>query len=356
MGSPDKLPLLAESLKMLTNNLRENDKISIVVYAGAAGLVLEPTSGNNKAKIREALDQLRAGGSTAGAAGIELAYKVATEQFIKDGNNRVILATDGDFNVGTSSNEALIELIEEKRKTGVFLSVLGFGTGNYQDDKMEALADKGNGNYAYIDNLNEARKVLVTEFGGTLFTIAKDVKIQIDFNSDHIQAYRLIGYENRLLNNEDFADDTKDAGELGAGHSVTALYEIIPKAIQTDIGINTDTIPTVDYSSLDATELARVKLRYKAPQEDKSQLLETKIDHLYIQDWGQCSSNIRWAATVAEFGMLLRNSIYKGNANFKHCENIAKDATGRDPFGYRQEMIQLIRKAEGLSEDVVAED
>ena len=349
MGSSDKLPLLKESLKMLTDNLREEDKVSIVVYADASGLVLEPTSGNNKAKIREALDKLKSGGSTAGAAGIELAYKMAAQEFIEGGNNRVILATDGDFNVGISSNDALVELIEEKRKTGVFLSVLGFGTGNIQDDKMESLADKGNGNYAYIDNIKEARKVLVTEFGGTLFTIAKDVKIQVDFNSKFVQAYRLIGYENRLLNNEDFADDTKDAGELGAGHTVTALYEIIPTGLHTDKDFSTNTIPTVDFSSLGLNEMARVKLRYKKPTENNSQLIEHHLNKTNHLDWGQCSTNIRWAAVVAEFGMLLRDSAHKGTATYAHCEQMARESTGRDPFGYRQEMVDLIGKAKQMS-------
>ena len=228
MNQPNKLPLLQSSIKLLTDQLRPEDKVSIVVYAGAAGSVLKPTSGADKIKIKDAIDQLQAGGSTAGGAGIQLAYKIARNNFIEGGNNRIILATDGDFNVGASSDAELVRMIEEERKSGVFLTVLGFGTGNYKDNKMQELANKGNGNHAYIDNIQEARKVLVSEFGGTVFTIAKDVKLQLEFNPAHVQAYRLIGYENRLLAAEDFNDDTKDAGELGSGHTVTAMYEIIP--------------------------------------------------------------------------------------------------------------------------------
>lgn len=265
MFSANKLPLLKSAFKLLVNQLRAEDKVSIVVYAGAAGVLLEPTSGDDKTKIMEALNQLSAGGSTAGGAGIELAYKMAEQNFKKNGNNRIILATDGDFNVGVSNNKDLEELIEEKRKSGVFLSVLGFGYGNYKDSKLEILADKGNGNHAYIDSMQEAQKVFVEEFGGTLFTIAKDVKIQIEFNPTKVQAYRLIGYENRLLADEDFIDDTKDAGELGSGHTVTALYEVIPVGVKT-----TYLKPVADLKYTEQTlknetnnELFTVKFRYK---------------------------------------------------------------------------------------------
>lgn len=333
MQGPDRLPLLVESLQLLTDNLREQDRVAIVVYAGAAGQVLESTSGADKNKIKEALSRLRAGGSTAGAAGIQQAYDVARANFVAGGNNRVILATDGDFNVGVASNEALEALVVRERASGVFLSVLGFGRGNLQDEKMETLADKGNGNFAYIDQLNEAKKVLVNEFGGTLFTVAKDVKIQVDFNPDLVASYRLIGYENRLLNNEDFTDDTKDAGELGAGHTITALYEIVPVA-RPDVS--------------QPTTPALVKMRYKLPTSETSRQLDfpVRMDH---NDWEQSSTNLRWAAAVAEFGMLLRDSKHKGIATYEHCAQIARQAMGRDPFGYRQEMVRLVTKAEQLT-------
>lgn len=351
MSDYNKLPLLKESLKMLVNNLRPSDKVSIVVYAGAAGVVLAPTGGSDKPKITEALEALEAGGSTAGGAGIQLAYQVAREQFVQNGNNRVILATDGDFNVGVSSESELVRLIEKEKESGIFLSVLGFGMGNYKDHKMQELADKGNGNHAYIDNLAEARKVLVNEFGGTLFTIAKDVKLQVEFNPAHVQGYRLIGYENRLLNREDFDDDAKDAGELGAGHQVTALYEIIPTGVKTQwLGI----IPGLKYQeSYTRTkgasgELGTVKLRYKDPDKNKSELIEQPVlagtlpPHLISQDQ-------RWAAAVAEFGMLLRNSEFKGNATYEHNLELAQNALGRDPHGYRSEMVRLLETARNLT-------
>ncbi|MDP5016876.1 MAG: VWA domain-containing protein, partial [Dolichospermum sp.] len=272
MGEADKLPLVQQSLKLLVNKLRPEDRVSLVVYAGNAGVVLPATPGNQKTKILAAIDRLQAGGSTAGGQGIELAYKIAKQNFLKSGNNRVILATDGDFNVGVSSDAELTRLIEQKRDQGIFLTVLGFGTGNYKDGKMEQLADKGNGNYAYIDTLLEAKKVLVNDIRGTLFTIAKDVKIQVEFNPAKVQAYRLIGYENRLLQNQDFNDDKKDAGEIGSGHSVTALYEIIPTGTKSDVKL-----PEVDplryqRSGVTATdtadnEIMLVKLRYKSPQD-----------------------------------------------------------------------------------------
>lgn len=330
MGSADKLPLLVESLKMLTDNLREADQVAIVVYAGAAGLVLPPTSGANKAAINDALGRLQAGGSTAGAAGIQLAYQTAQENFIEGGNNRIILATDGDFNVGIASETELETLIEQKRESGIFLSVLGFGRGNLQDAKMQILADKGNGNHAYIDQLSEARKVLVSEFGGTLYTIAKDVKIQLEFNPEQVASYRLIGYENRLLENEDFRNDAKDAGELGAGHTITALYEIVPT-------------PAADANDLTAF----VRLRHKAPDANRAQEMQLEVP-ARANSFGQSSLNLRWASAVAEFAMLLRDSEHRGEASFEHNLQIARAARGLDPFGYRQEMIGLIEKAREL--------
>ncbi|MFH6985151.1 vWA domain-containing protein [Marinoscillum luteum] len=343
MNAPNKLPLLISSLKMLTNELRPQDQVAIVVYAGAAGLVLPPTDGANKSAIIEALENLEAGGSTAGGAGIKLAYKVAKEHFVEGGNNRVILATDGDFNIGASSNGEMQRLIEEKREEGVFLTVLGFGMGNYKDSKMETLADKGNGNYAYIDNILEAKKVLVTEFGGTLFTIAKDVKIQVEFNPNVVQAYRLIGYENRKLNDEDFNDDKKDAGELGSGHTVTALYEIIPVGVKSNF---TKEVDDLKYQSQtitgDTDELLTVKFRYKEPDENTSQLIEQPLanDSLFDED-----ENLNWAATVASFGMVLRDSEFKGNLTFSKILTMAHQSAGVDEFGYRAEFIKLVNIA-----------
>lgn len=327
----NKLPLLVESFKLLTNNLREQDKVAIVTYAGRSGLVLPATSGANQQKIKAALDALQAGGSTAGAAGIELAYRVARENFVEGGNNRIILATDGDFNVGVSSNTELETLITRERESGIFLSLLGFGTGNLQDDKMQLLADKGNGNHAYIDQLDEAKKVLVNEFGGTLFTVAKDVKLQVIFDPKSVSQYRLVGYENRLLNNADFKDDTKDAGELGAGHTVTALYEIVPAKRRRSA----------------AGSVAEVRLRYKQPDAQESIEMQTNVAGL-AEAFGQCSLDLRWAAAVAEFAMLLRQSEHKGIADYAHCETLARQAQGRDPFGYRAEMIRMIQAAARL--------
>ncbi len=347
MDSPNKLPLLKSSLKMLTNELRAQDKVSIVVYAGAAGLVLEPTDGNDKQKIMEALDRLQAGGSTAGGAGIRLAYEVAKKHFVKGGNNRVILATDGDFNIGESSNAGMERLIEEKRNEGVFLTVLGFGMGNYKDSKMEILADKGNGNYAYIDTMKEAKKVLVNEFGGTLFTIAKDVKIQVEFNPAHVQGYRLIGYENRLLNDEDFNDDKKDAGELGSGHTVTALYEIIPTGVESEFLKDIDPLKYQEkkvVGNANSSELMTVKFRYKAPDGDVSKLI-TKTVKKGVKN---PSENLNWASAVAGYGMLLRDSEFKGDLDFKKVLTIAKSAKGIDEHGYRAEFIQLVQLAEGM--------
>jgi Ca-activated chloride channel family protein len=340
MGAANKLPLLKGAFKLLINQLREKDRVSIVVYAGAAGVVLEPTSGRNKEKILSALDKLRAGGSTAGGEGIELAYKLAEKHFKKNGNNRVILATDGDFNVGASSDEAMQKLIKEKRKSGVFLSVLGFGYGNYKDSKLETLADKGNGNHAYIDTMQEAQKVFGKEFGGTLYTIAKDVKIQVEFNPKRVQAYRLIGYENRLLADEDFLDDTVDAGELGSGHSVTALYEIIPVGVKSDF---LKSIPDLKYTAsntLDknySNELFTVKFRYKKPDENES------IEMTHVQDTkvAEASEDMNFASAVALFGMQLRGSKYANSSNLPMVVALAKLGKGEDVNGYRAEFIRL---------------
>ena len=346
MQSMNKLPLLKSSLKMLVNNLREQDRVAITVYAGAAGLVLPPTAGSNRQKIIDAIDNLEAGGSTAGAAGIKLAYQTAREHFVKNGNNRVILATDGDFNVGTSSDGELVSLIEKERESGVFLTVLGFGTGNYKDNKMQQLADSGNGNHYYIDNINEGRKVLVSEFGGTLFTIAKDVKIQIEFNPNKVQGYRLIGYENRILNKEDFNDDKKDAGELGSGHRVTALYEIIPSGTKSEFLGSVDDLKyqkqEVAKSASKTDEMLTIKLRYKQPDGDVSQKIEKPVLSTILNEKGT-SNNFRFAAAVAEFGMLLRDSEFKKNATYAQAALLAKGAMGKDENGYRRELVDMIK-------------
>lgn len=330
---------------MLVEQLRPQDHIAIVVYAGAAGLVLEPTSGNEKRKILHALDQLEAGGSTAGGAGINLAYEVAKKNFKRDGNNRIILATDGDFNIGESSNASMERLIEEKRKDGVFLTVLGFGMGNYKDSKMEILADKGNGNYAYIDNITEARKVLVNEFGGTLFTIAKDVKLQVEFNPAKVNAYRLIGYENRALKNEDFNNDKKDAGDLGSGHTVTALYEVIPVGVESEF-FKIDDLKyqktTVDPKAKNSGELMTIKFRYKKPDEDVSKLIVHPLVDSNVS-LALTSDNFRWSASVAAFGMLLRESEYIKNFGYDAVVQMAQQSKGEDTEGYRIEFINMVK-------------
>jgi len=351
MNSPNKLPLLKKSFKLLIENMRADDRIAIVVYAGAAGLVLPSTPGKEADKIIAALDKLQAGGSTAGGAGIKLAYKVAKENFIKDGNNRIILATDGDFNIGASSDAEMVRLIEEKRKEGVFLTVLGLGRGNYKDSKMEKLADKGNGNYAYIDTIMEAKKVLVTEMGATLLTIAKDVKIQIEFNPARVKGYRLVGYENRMLRNEDFNDDTKDAGEMGAGHSVTAFYEIVPAG-------SDEKLPGVDElkyqdakvsaAAKKSPELATIKFRYKPPKEDKSKPIVKPIMDKGIH-WKKTSKDFRFASAVVELGLLLRGSEFKASSTFESLIARAKNAKGKDLHGYRAEFVRLAEMAEALS-------
>ncbi|MGB1206212.1 MAG: YfbK domain-containing protein [Chitinophagales bacterium] len=390
MNASDKLPLLKEGFKLLVNELTEKDRVSIVVYAGAAGEVLPPTAGNNKKAIFDALNSLQAGGSTAGGAGIKLAYKLAKQNFIENGNNRVILATDGDFNVGVSSNDGLVKLIEEKRKTGIFLSILGFGSGNnYQDAKMEKLSNHGNGNYAFIDNIKEAEKVLVKEMYGTLNTIAKDVKLQIEFNPKQVAGYRLIGYVNRVLAAEDFNDDTKDAGEMGAGHSVTALYEIVPTGNKlpknatkiADKKDNTDknkkaiekTKPDYDETKVDAlkyqkdgkmTEIAEkssevftVKMRYKEPNEETSKKFANthynkKFEQVLKREdkmpIAQSSENLRFATSVSMFGMLLQDSQYKGKSSFSKVEKLAEKAKGKDTENYRKEFVELVKKASNL--------
>jgi len=350
MNSPNKLPLLKSAFALLINEIRPQDHVAIVVYAGAAGLVLESTPGNKKELIMNAIDNLEAGGSTAGGAGLRLAYREAEKNFIKGGNNRIILATDGDFNVGESSNGGMERLVEEQRQLGVFITVLGFGMGNYKDDKMEIIADKGNGNYSYIDNLQEARKVLVREFGGTLFTIARDVKFQIEFNPSKVDSYRLIGYENRLLNDEDFNDDTKDAGEMGSGHMVTALYEIVPSG-------SGERVPSVDPLKYQVSrvkneenytdEMLTIKVRYKKPDGITSMLLEKPV-----KDFGEeiedASENLRFAAAVAEFGMILCESEFRGSSTLDGAAKLASSAKGSDDDGYRSEMIRLINTFRGM--------
>ena len=352
MDQPNKLPLLKSALKLLVNELRAQDRVAIVVYAGAAGVVLESTPGNHKETIMQALDNLQAGGSTAGGQGIMLAYKIAEKNFIREGNNRIILATDGDFNVGVSDNASMERLVEEKRGLGVYMTVLGFGMGNIKDDKMEIIADKGNGNYAYIDNIQEARRVLVQEFGGTLFTIAKDVKFQIEFNPAYVKSYRLVGYENRMLADEDFNDDTKDAGEMGAGHTVTALYEIVPA------GSDETGLPIVDplrYQNGGANkevrfplnndaprELCNIKLRYKQPDGLTSKMFSKTVG-TEIKNVGETTDRFRFSAAVASFGMILRNSTFRGTATIDDVILLASNAKGNDPDGYRAEFIRLVQ-------------
>jgi Ca-activated chloride channel family protein len=350
MQPPNKLPLLKIAFRLLVDNLNPDDRVSIVVYAGAAGLVLPPTPAKERNTLLGAIAELQAGGSTAGGDGIELAYKVAAASFLPGGNNRVILATDGDFNVGVSSDGELVRLIEEKRKTGVFLTVLGFGEGNLQAAKMEQLADRGNGHYAYIDSILEARKVLVQEMGGTLLTIAKDVKLQIEFNPAKVKGYRLLGYENRLLAAEDFNDDKKDAGDLGAGHSVTALYEIIPAG-------SPEELPGVDRLKYQnpvaapegaAGELLTVKVRYQPPSGGASTLLTQAVRDLGTP-LAQTSDDYRFAAAVAEVAMLLGDSKHRGDAGFEPAIRLAKGALGADEHGNRYDFVKLMEKASLLT-------
>ncbi len=351
MRSSYKLPLLKSAFKLLINQLREEDMVSIVTYAGSSGLVLPPTSGSNKQKIRDALDQLSAGGSTAGASGIQLAYQVAQENFLRKGNNRVILATDGDFNVGLSSDAALVQLIEEKRNKGVFLSVLSFGSGNYQDTKMEQLADNGNGNYAYIDNIKEAKKTLVNEMGSTLFTIAKDVKLQLEFNPNHVQAYRLLGYENRVLKKEDFNNDKKDAGDIGAGHSVTAVYELIPANSKNSQALLTSVDP-LKYqktkklsNAANSSEWATVKLRYKKPDSNTSKLLSVTVDDT-DSSLRQTSDNYRLSAGIIAYAMLLKKSKYTQDCTYQMAIELIESLSQKDE--YKKELLGLIEIAAQL--------
>ncbi len=354
MYGPTRLDLVKSSLNLLINNLREKDRVAIVVYAGSAGEVLPSTSGSDKQKITEALDKLTAGGSTAGGAGIQLAYKIAKQNFVKDGNNRIILCTDGDFNVGVSSNQGLENLIEEERKSGVFLSILGYGMGNYKDEKMQILAQKGNGNAAYIDNLQEANRVLVKEFGGTLFTIAKDVKLQVEFNPAKVQAYRLVGYESRMLNKEDFNDDTKDAGEMGAGHTVTALYEVIPTGVKSNFAGSVDnlkyqSVKTDEKKQVTLTnspELLTVKLRYKQPDGDKSVKMEVP---LIDNGKNNVSSDLKFASAVAMFAQLLKNSNFKGDATYDKVLSLAKSSLDNDDNGYRREFVRLAETVKSMN-------
>ncbi len=348
MSDYNKLPLVKSSLNLLVDNLREQDRIAIVVYAGSAGLVLPSTSGNEKGKIKYAIEKLSSGGSTAGGEGIELAYKIAKRNFIDDGNNRVLLATDGDFNVGISSDAGLVKLIEGKRKDNIFLSVLGYGMGNYKDNKMQKLADSGNGNHAYIDNIKEAKKTLVEEFGGTLFTIAKDVKIQIEFNPEFVNGYRLIGYENRMLNKEDFNDDKKDAGELGAGHTVTALYEIIPAKKKSKEMVSVDDLKYQQIQSVEnKTDLATIKLRYKKPKGTKS----TKEEHTISTELTrEPNENAQFALCVAEFGMLLRNSKFVKKGSYENILDRIDPYIGEDE--YKAEFKSLVEHAMNLNKEL----
>jgi len=349
MDSPDKIGLLKPALKLLVRQLRAEDKVAIAVYAGAAGMVLEPTPGSQKAKIEAALDRLSAGGSTNGGAGIQLAYSLARDGFVKGGVNRVILATDGDFNVGTVNFEALKNLVETQRKSGVALTTLGFGTGNYNDRLMEQLADAGNGNYAYIDTLREANKVLVEQMSATLLTIARDVKIQIEFNPAVVEEYRLIGYENRMLRREDFSNDAVDAGDIGAGHAVTALYEI---ALKGGGGALTEPLrygKTAEDAAPRGDEIAFLRLRYKQPDSDTSQLLEWPIRRdQVVQDWRATSERFRFAAAVAGFGQVLRGGRYTGNFGYDQVLALAREARGADSHGYRGEFLTLVGLARSM--------
>ena len=347
MAEPNKLPLLKTAFKLLVKQLREEDTVAVVVYAGQAGVVLEPTRGSEKEKIIAVIDGLRAGGSTAGGEGIRLAYRLAKENFRQTGNNRVILATDGDFNVGVSSEGELTRLIEERRDDGIFLNVLGFGTGNIKDNKMEALADKGNGVYAYIDNAVEAKKVMVSQLAGTLYTIAKDVKLQVEFNPGKVKSYRLIGYENRVLDKQDFNNDKADAGDMGAGHSVTAIYEIIPANSPETTG----TVDPLVYQQsviVPHDDLLQVKVRYKQPGEETGRLVTTRVGAKQ-QEQIQ-SDNFRFAAAVAEFALLLNQSPFQGSASFQQVLELARGAIGADAGGYRSEFIRLVEVSELLAD------
>ena len=345
MDEPNKMPLLKASFKLLLDNLRPEDRIAIVVYASQTGIALPSTPAKEKEKISKVIDDLVASGSTAGGAGLQTAYEVAEKNFLPKGNNRIILATDGDFNVGISSRDELQRLVEEKRNNGIYISVLGYGMGNYRDDMAETIANKGNGNYAYIDNFTEAKKVLVNEFGGTLYTVAKDVKLQLEFNPQYVKEYRLVGYENRALANEDFEDDKKDAGEIGAGHTVTALYELIPAKGATTDGLRYQKQVKEGF----ANELAFLKIRYKDPVVKDAKSVEESIPIPFsLTDLTQTDDDYRFAASVAEWGMLLRNSKYKAKSSYKQVIDLAKNAIGKDEEGYRKEFIRLVELSEKI--------
>ena len=345
MDEPNKMPLLKASFKLLLDNLRPEDRIAIVVYASQTGIALPSTPAKEKEKISKVIDDLVASGSTAGGAGLQTAYEVAEKNFLPKGNNRIILATDGDFNVGISSRDELQRLVEEKRNNGIYISVLGYGMGNYRDDMAETIANKGNGNYAYIDNFTEAKKVLVNEFGGTLYTVAKDVKLQLEFNPQYVKEYRLVGYENRALANEDFEDDKKDAGEIGAGHTVTALYELIPTKGATTDGLRYQKQVKEGF----ANELAFLKIRYKDPMaKDAKSVEESTPIPFSLTDLTQTDDDYRFAAAVAQWGMLLRNSKYKAKSSYKQVIDLAKNAIGKDEEGYRKEFIRLVELSEKI--------
>jgi len=350
MDEPNRLPLVISSMKMLVNELKGTDKVAICVYAGAAGTVLPPTSGDSKDKILAALNKLKAGGSTAGGEGIQLAYKLAEESFDPNAVNRVILCTDGDFNVGVTNRSDLVDMVVAKAKSGVYLTVLGFGMDNYRDGTLKQLASKGNGNYGYIDNIEEAGKILVKQLSGTLITIAQDVKIQVEFNPETVSSYRLIGYENRLLRKEDFNDDTIDAGDIGAGHTVTAFYELIPKGAEDNAMPKVDPLkygtPVASNGNLD--ELLTVKLRYKLPKETESSLLSFPVFVSSVRKAGEESGDFRFASAVAGFGMLLRDSPYKGNAGFDSILNMAQRSIGNDLSEYRRGFLELVRRAQAI--------
>ncbi|NQT39129.1 MAG: VWA domain-containing protein [Planctomycetes bacterium] len=355
MNDANKLPLLKQGMKMLAEQLGENDRVAIVVYASSEGLALPSTPGTDKETILDALDRLAAGGSTAGGAGIRLAYQVAKENFISGGVNRVILCTDGDFNVGTTSTAELERLVEEKASEGTFLTLLGFGRGNLNDAMMENISNKGNGNYHYIDSLTEAQKVLVEEMGGTLVTIAKDVKIQVEFNPTQVAAYRLIGYENRMLAARDFNDDKKDAGEIGAGHKVTAMYEIVPQGKEAAAKVDTGDVDELKYQTkigpsdaADSGEMLELRLRYKQPDGDTSTKIEFPVTDSGKR-FARASKDFKFASSVASFGMLLRNSQHKGDATYAAVLEIATEGKGADVHGYRAEFLQLVEQAKKLA-------
>jgi len=351
MTPQERLPLVKQAMRLLVDKLTENDRVAIVVYAGGSGLALPSTTGDHKEQILQALENLQAGGSTNGAEGIQLAYKVAEDHFVKAGVNRVILATDGDFNVGVTSQGDLIRLIEEKAKSGVFLTVLGVGTDNLKDSTMQKLADKGNGNYAYLDSLDEARKVLVQQMNGTLVTIAKDVKVQVEFNPARVASYRLIGYEKRMLRKEDFNNDKVDGGEIGAGHTVTALYEVVPIGVASNPAASVPPVDPLKYSasetSTSSNEILTVKLRYKKPDENKSELIERTVTDT-SGTFESAPVDLKFAAAVAEFGMILRDSEYKGNGTLEAVLEWAREGKGGDANGYRAGFIELVRKAQAL--------